>query len=136
MISPTKILFFFMFITLDMHSFIWSKTLIQPESNGLPPEQQCHYCAWKIGLIDHRIIKKKDVLLLPVSCIAPSKTMKSSQQGGVFQLRSSLTSPSTASKVFSVFRNRVLPTCGRQQRRVERAGIVGIFYGVSVFNNS
>lgn len=32
--------------------------------------------------------------------------MKASQQGGVFQLRSSLTSPNTASKVCSEFRNK------------------------------
>lgn len=120
-----------MFIILDMHSFFWSKTLIQPESNGLPPDQQCHYCAWKVGLIDHRIKKKKSWCPFTSSIrIAPSKTLKASQQGGVFQLRSSLTSPNTASKVCSVFRNRVLPTCGRQQRRVGRAGIVWILWGL------
>lgn len=101
------------FIVRGMRSVLWSWHQIQAESHESPHNIQVIVVPASIScLTSHHCIsqgahlgKTVDDLYFPAVCITPSGSMKASQQGGSFQLGSSLTFPYPATKMYDVFSN-------------------------------
>lgn len=103
------------FIVNGMRSVLWSWHQIQAESREYPHNIQVIVVPVSVScLTSHCCIsqgahlgKMVDDLYFPAVCITPSGTMKASQQGGSFQLSSSLIFPYPATKMYDVFSNNV-----------------------------
>lgn len=73
-----------------------------------------HCCDWQVSQ-----------LVRTIGCVSPPRAVKTRSQGGGFQVRSNLATPSPVSEVLNIFCNRhLLPASGRQTKVIAIANIV------------
>lgn len=111
----------------DINFLLWQEPQIQSESGYLltvtPLQHHGHFVLASQDCCNQgsQLRKIGDDNSPPMACTAPSGTMKSGQQGGSFQMRSSFISPCSATKACAVFSNRASPSSfGWQPTAVER----------------
>lgn len=104
---------------------------------GYPHNSRATNAHLGASCLAHCLVESLDGFSPPAANLEPSRTMESSQQGGISQLSSSLISLYHATKVYCIFSSGVLLTNpGRKSKGIARGYVAWRASVVSLTNNS